>query len=149
MKPSNPRAANNIFFIFTPLLGLFFLLSCFATGVMSYISMAVPIGPWIDSTIVLLAMLLFSLKQNGEEKRIKNIALVTAAGGIGGILATGMGFSFPALYFLDKISFGMLLENPISFCLILAGLAFSAGSLGLTIAQIFEKELIIKQDMPF
>lgn len=126
------------------------ILSCFATAVMSYISMAVPVGPWIETTVVLLGMILFSLRKNkSAQTKIVDLGLATAASGIGGILATGMGFSFPTLYFVDKALFQSWLSSPFYFCIILFGLAFSAGSFGLAAAQIFEHQLLIKQELAF
>src|SRR5665647_44217 len=88
------------------IIAIFFsiIFSIFSTVVMSYISMATPIGPWIAPTIALLAMLLlklFAIKHNNVER----VGLITTAGSIGGILATGMGFSFPTLYFVDPLLF--------------------------------------------
>lgn len=127
------------------------ILSCISTSIMSYISMAVPIGPWIETTLVLIAMLLLSIVRSKLqlEKKISTIGLATAAGGIGGILATGMGFSFPTLYFLDKNLFNSWISNPLYFCAILSFLSLSAGSLGIIIASFFEEKLIVKEQMPF
>ena len=71
-------------------------LSLLSTAAMSYSSMATPIGPWIGPTLVLCAMLIFSIIGRGATST--NLALVTSAGSVGGILATAVGFSFPTLY---------------------------------------------------
>ena len=84
-------------------------LSLFSTVVMSYISMATPIGPWIAPTLVLLATILFKVFLRNSTYS-QNIALATAAGSVGGILATAFGFSFPTLYFLDPTLFNSLVE---------------------------------------
>lgn len=135
--------------IFTLILSI--ILSCISTAIMSYISMAVPIGPWIETTLVLIAMLIFGIVRSkiDLEKKINTISLATAAGGIGGILATGMGFSLPTLYFVDPNLFNSWIANPIYFSTILAALALSAGSLGIIIAGFFEEKLIVQQQMPF
>jgi hypothetical protein len=126
------------------------ILSCFATAVMSYISMAVPIGPWIETTLVLLGMIIFSIRRySSAQVQIADIGLATAAGGIGGILATGMGFTLPTLYFVDASLFHEWLAHPIYFILVLTLLALSAGSLGLAVAQICEHKLLIQDNMPF
>src|ERR1700726_1882601 len=90
------------------------LLSFCATAILSYISMAVMIGPWIESTIVLFATLFFSAfaRKISAESRTTNIALVTSGASVGGILATACGFSFPSLYFLNKELFNSWLQSP-------------------------------------
>lgn len=123
------------------------VLSLFSTAVMSYISMATPIGPWIEMTLVLIGMIIFSIFKTKDITT--SLGLTTAAGGIGGILATGCGFSFPAIYFLDKDFFNSWLSDPVLFISIMAALAFASGSFGLIIAQLLEKQFIEKQQMPF
>jgi len=124
------------------------ILSCFSTAVMSYISMATPIGPWIAPTLVLILSLFkpFFSKKLGAST---SIAYATVGGSIGGILATAFGFSFPTLYFLDPVYFNSLLANPLNFCFMLGLLAFTAGILGFTIAESLEPNFINKQNMAF
>lgn len=119
-------------------------LSLFSTSVMSFISMAVPIGPWIETTLVLIAMIILNIysKVISIKSETKTLSLVTASGGIGGILATGFGFSFPMLYFIDKNLFNSFLASPVYFASICTVLAFAAGSLGLLMAHLFEDNLI-------
>ena len=52
-----------------------------STAILSYISMAVMIGPWIELTIILLASLLFNImlaRFVAQKVRTNSIALVTA-----------------------------------------------------------------------
>src|SRR3990172_2188299 len=103
------------------------LLSILSTSVMSYISMATPIGPWIAPTLVLIAMLLFKiLRQHAAYS--ERLALVTAAGSVGGILGTACAFSIPTLYFLDPVFFNAWMANPYYFAAVVTGLAFAGGS---------------------
>src|SRR5665647_1235310 len=132
------------------IIAIFFsiIFSIFSTVVMSYISMATPIGPWIAPTIALLAMLLlklFAIKHNNVER----VGLITTAGSIGGILATGMGFSFPTLYFVDPVLFNQWLASPLYFVGILAALAIVAGGFGLWLANILEHRFIVEQQLAF
>ena len=131
--------------IFTIALAIIF--SFFSTAVMSYISMATPIGPWIAPTITLLCLLIFKLFPIKNPTR--SLVLVTVAASIGGIVATACGFSYPTLYFLDPVLFNSWMESPRYFALIMAGISFSAGSFGLVFANLFEKQLIEKQQLPF
>ncbi len=135
--------------VFTLLIAIAF--SLFATVIMSYISMATGIGPWVETTLALAGMLLFSGLRSwySKDERGKAIGLTTAAGGIAGILATACGFSFATYYFLDPIGFAQLLADPWRFALILGLLALSAGSLGLLTAQYFEHTLLDQQQLSF
>ncbi len=122
-------------------------LSIFSTAVMSYISMATPIGPWIAPTLVLCAMFFFKLL--GQQGRGSSIALITAAGSVGGILATGFGFSFPTLYFLDPDLFNRLMAEPVYFASLLTGFALAAGCFGFMIANLVEDKLIVQDELAF
>lgn len=123
-------------------------LSIFSTAVMSYISIATPIGPWIAPTLVLCAMVLFRLFRPSYFSA-EPLTLVTVSGSIGGILATAIGFSFPTLYFLDQQLFTSWVSSPLFFMAMVGGLSFSAGLLGLWIASLLEKKLIIEESLSF
>lgn len=124
------------------------LLSIFSTAVMSYISMATTIGPWIATTLVLMAMILFKLfYRNGETS--KQLALVTFSGSVGGILAVAMAFSFPTLHFLDPELFNSWMARPWFFSTIMGSLAFVAGWFGIWVANIVEHKLIVEEELPF
>ncbi len=127
------------------------LFSFFATAIMSYISMATVIGPWIDTTLVLMGMLIFSLFRSwySDSALRRALGLSTAAGGIGGILATGAGFSFPTLFFVDNARFCALLNSPFLWAITVSSVAFAAGSLGLVIAHVFEHTFIVKEELSF
>lgn len=122
-----------------------------ATAILSYISMAVMIGPWIESTIVLLATLFLSLfaRNLTADKKSPLLAQITAGSSVGGIIATACGFAFPTLYFLEPERFNSWLATPWQFCAIMAGLTLAAGALGLLIANLFEEQLIVTEQLPF
>lgn len=124
-----------------------FLLALFSTAVMSYIAMATPIGPWIAPTLVLIGSLLLACVD--RSKKSTALALTTAGGSVGGILATACGFSYPTLYFLDAQLFNQWMAQPWYFVAILSGLALAAGAYGLMIANILERSFIIEQQMAF
>ncbi|BDC34256.1 hypothetical protein Noda2021_02140 [Candidatus Dependentiae bacterium Noda2021] len=110
--------------------------------------MAAPIGPWIAPTLVLCASLLFAWARQ-RSNYLRDLALVTGAGSVGGIIATAFAFSFPALYFLDSATFTKWLQKPWYFAQIMTGLSLAAGSFGIWIANMFEIELIEEQQLPF
>lgn len=118
----------------------------FSTGVMSFISMATPIGPWIHPTVMLISVMIFTMFYKNNHH---NIALTVIGSSIGGILATALGFSFPTLFFLDPLLFNNLMQSPIEFSLTLFFLSLSAGLLGFFIAELFEHRFIIEQQLAF
>lgn len=123
-------------------------LSIFSTAVMSYISMATPIGPWIAPTLVLMAMLVVRLCYRGHDYA-QEVILATFSGSIGGILATSFGFSFPTLYFLDPALFNAWMSSPFYFMGVMTALALSAGGFGFWIANILEDRLIGQEKLDF
>lgn len=126
------------------------IFSLFSTAIMSYIAMAVPIGPWIEATLVLLGSLIFRFVIRTVAKEANAaIALAVAAGGIGGIAATACAFSFPTLYFLSPELFNSWLASPWYFSALMGGLVLAAGGFGILMAQAFEKSLVIDQKLPF
>ncbi len=127
------------------------ILSLCSTAILSYISLAVPIGPWIEPTIVLIAMLMLGLLMRNVSLHARShaLTLVTAGASIGGILATGCGFAFPTLYFLDQEFFTKWLQSPLYFMSIMTGISLTAGSLGLVLANACEHYLLDSQGMSF
>jgi OPT oligopeptide transporter protein len=125
------------------------LFTIFACAVMSYISMATPIGPWIETTIVLLGTLVFRVIFQTVAQREKALSFTTVAAGIGGIVATGLGFSFPTLYFLAPAIFNHWLSMPTYFCAIVGALVITAGSFGFLIANMLEKTMLADPQMAF
>jgi hypothetical protein len=127
------------------------LLSVFSTVVMSYIALAASIGPWIETTLVLCSMFIFQMvmRKISTSEYVQSVGLTTAAGGIGGILATGLAFSLPTLYFLSPALFETWMKDPLFFVSMVTAFCFAAGSYGLIIAHILEERLLIKQQMKF
>jgi hypothetical protein len=143
--------------LFTIFLSVIF--AVFSTIVMSYISMATPIGPWIAPTLVLAIILVLKvLMQIPFVVRIfpslggnmnRTIALAVVSGSIGGILATGLGFSFPTLYFLDPALFNSWMDKPYYFAALLTAFSLVAGGFGMMVANNLEHKLLVEQDLPF
>lgn len=127
------------------------LFSCLSTAILSYISMAVMLGPWIDSTIVLGSSMLFALfaRHISLSARQQSIALVTIGASIGGIVATACGFAFPTLYFLDKELFNSWLAQPFYFMSVMGILVLCAGAFGLLLANLFEHRFMVVEQLPF
>ena len=135
------------------------ILSIFSVGVMSYVAMATPLGPWIEPTVVLCATLLLKfltlcgmrslyLAEN-RERRLRLIVLIVAGSSVGGIMATAMGFSFPTLYFLNQNLFANWMANPLYFWFATSGLALVGSSFGFWIANLLENHMLTKQRLMF
>lgn len=123
------------------------ILSIFSTTVMSYISMATPIGPWIAPTVVLVAMLFLKLMR--VTKQVQPLSLIAVAGSVGGIVATAAGFSFPTLYFLVPDLFSDWVSRPLYFVAVMTSLSFVAGFLGIVAADILEDRFIDRDQLAF
>jgi hypothetical protein len=84
-----------------------------------------------------------------KKNRTTSIALATAGGSVGGIMATACAFSFPTLYFLDPDLFVSLMAQPSSFALFMTWLCLAAGGLAYLIANVLEYQCIVQEQMPF
>lgn len=124
--------------------------SFISTAIMAYISMATGIGPWIDSTLAIISIILVNIfyKNITSVKKTELLSLPVIAGSIGGILATGIGFSFPAIFFTNPEIFNSWLNNKLEFMLIVSSVAICAGAFGLLTANMFSKKLLDEFDFP-
>jgi len=130
-------------------LGIFF--SIISAAILAYISIATMIGPWIAPTIVLITSMLFKIlkKPSSSIQARQEIVLIQAIASGGGIIATGIGFALPMLYFLDPITFKQWLANPWYFCTIISTISFAAGALGIWIGQSISHKLLVEDKLPF
>jgi len=124
-------------------------LSFFSTAVMSYVSMAIPIGPWIAPTLALFAIIIFKVFSKFVSNGSQEMILVTVAGSVGGILATALGFYFTTLYFVDPITFNSFMESPRYFIFVVGFLSLTAGMFGILVANIVEHKLIVADKLAF
>ncbi|MGE0009955.1 MAG: OPT/YSL family transporter [Candidatus Babeliales bacterium] len=125
------------------------LLSIFSTAVLGYISIATPIGPWIAPTLALICLFVSHVLPARVAPDRTTIALCVAGGSVGGILATGVGFYFPTFYFVDPVAFNALMASPLMFWAYLSGISLVSALFGLLVANIFEEQLLDKDQLPF
>lgn len=120
-------------------------LTLFASITLSYVSMAISIGPWISPTIILISnFILFQITRrdkNNKKKRFDTLFLLQVGPSLAGLVATAIGFMLPALYFLDNEQFSVLQQNTTHFYLIVSATTFFASTWGYLVAKIFYKEL--------
>lgn len=135
------------FFIIIP--GIFFAI--LAAAILSYISMATMVGPWIAPAIVLASSIILKLRRKFVDQVSinKELAIIQTIGSIGGIIGVGVGFSLPTLYFLDKNVFDSLLVSPLYFSSFIAFLCIAAGGFGIWIARVLANKFIIKENLSF
>lgn len=134
---------------FVLFLGIIFTI--LSGAILSYISMATMIGPWIAPAIVLASSLIFKLKHNNTDKIQQNKALsiIQTIGSVGGIIGVAIGFSLPTLYFLDQNAFNLLTQNAFSFAGMIFVLCLAAGGFGIWLARAFADKLVIKENLSF
>lgn len=135
------------FFIIIP--GIIF--AVLSAAILSYVSMATMVGPWIAPAIVLASSIILKLRTRVVDKGQvnKELALIQTIGSIGGIIGVGVGFSLPTLYFLDPTVFNNLIANPLYFSVFIAVLCIAAGGLGIWLARIFADKFVIKEKLSF
>lgn len=136
-------------FIWSISLALIF--TVLATGIMSYISLTVPIGPWIEPTLVLIGVLIFAALRHffipSQQESVLSYAVI--GGGIAGIAASACAWSVPALYFLQPTLFAEWLAQPWYFFALHAVLVMSAGGFGLLLARWYERPLLDEKKLVF
>jgi hypothetical protein len=131
------------------IVSLVIFFSWFSTAILSYISMAVPIGPWIASTIVFACTFVLRIIGVREDRLSQIVSCVVIGSSIGGIVATAMGFSLPTLYFLDKQLFDTWMSHRSFFVFVVSGLAFVAGLFGFWFADVVENRLLDERNLQF
>ncbi len=125
--------------------GFFVLLT---TAIMTYISLAVAVGPWIEPTLALLGVALFARLLNS--KRLgATVTLATIGGGLAGIIASACAWTVPALYFLDKAWFGTWFAVPTHFAALVGAIVFVSGALGLVLVNYYENRMLADTTMAF
>src|SRR5476649_1683289 len=113
------------------------LFALFGVAVLSYVSLSVPVGPWIDLTLALISLgiicIAVRLHVSGDYRSV--LVIATAAGSIGGIIASAIAWSITTLYFLDRLRFTLWCAQPTQFIGGIFCLVVAAGSLGLLMAR--------------
>jgi uncharacterized oligopeptide transporter (OPT) family protein len=137
----------NFFIVF---LGIIF--SIISAAILSYISMATMVGPWIAPALILLASPILRLRypRISPESLSQKAILIQSIAAVGGIMATALGFALPVFFFLDKSKFcNWIGQGFPAFHLPIIAVCFSAGSLGIFLGRYFSDKLIEKDGLPF
>lgn len=125
-------------------------LTFFSVAVLGYLSIATMFGPWIAPTLVLLMLpLRYVFARSWGNAELQRILLIQSTAAVGGIIAVAIGFSLPMLFFLERSAFDALLSNAPYFCGYLALICGVAGGLGLFLGDLFAKNMIDRDALPF
>lgn len=119
--------------------------------ILSYISVATILGPWIAPTIVLFSIGISKILSEMRQKSLslQDIVKIQAIAAGGGIIATAVGFSLPIIFFLENETFIHWINHPFYFCGMIGIICLAGGALGLCSARIFSKTFIKKNSLPF
>ncbi len=130
------------------LLALTIFFSIISTSMMSYLVMHLPLGPWAGPIFVVVCMAL--MIPLVSRKWFQEHAIVTiAAGSIGGMIGLGLGATVPSFYFLHKVVFLQLLEQPMIFIGMLSILVCCAGTFAFLIAYAIKDHVIVALGLRF
>lgn len=131
------------------LFGIFF--TVISILILSYVSIATILGPWIAPTIILFSVgisgMLSKLKQKSFS--LQDLIKIQAIAAGGGIIATGVGFSLPIIFFLEPKIFDQWMHAPFYFCCMVGCICLAGGFTGLCFGRLFSKNFIKKDALPF
>ncbi|MBT4594655.1 hypothetical protein HOD08_02140 [bacterium] len=138
---------RTFYFITTALAGA--VAAVLACGILSYVSIATAMGPWISPTIILVFGAIFGAVGVSIAVSDHTLVRIQAMGELGGLVATGVGFTLPMLYFLDEKLFADFISNPVTFCSSIAVLVLVAGMVGTWLGKAFSPYMINRSVLPF
>jgi hypothetical protein len=120
-----------------------------SSAIMLYIALATPMGPWIETTIALMALIPLKFFYSSVEKRLLGATPIVASAGVAGIIATAVAFSVPAIGFIDPTFFPYLIDHWWYALVVVGGLIVVAGMLGISVAVALRSELMDRERLSF
>ena len=125
------------------------ILSVLASAILLYISIATMIGPWIAPTLILISSLVFTIFRKSDLDMPRQLVMISALASGSGIVAVGVGFSLPMLYFLAPASFDALIATPLNFITHVCSTILLAGAFGIFIGKFLSRKILNKEDLSF
>ena len=127
------------------------LLSAIITMSAAYTALRMNAFYWASILTSLLAIVIlkFVAKLTKSPTNIHEVNLTQTTASTGGILAAGICFTFPALFFLDNNLFQKLIDSPFSFSLKIFIVTIVGGILGVILSAHLRKPMILEEKLPF
>jgi hypothetical protein len=116
-------------------------LSIFSVATLLYVSLATGIGPWIAPLLVCIVRML----------RIEPAAslYIVMGASCGAAIATGIGFSIPTLYFVDRMAWDAWMAHPTLFSLGMMAGIIAASMWGVALARRYAAEVFADTSSTF
>jgi len=114
-----------------------------------YITLRMNAFMWASILTALMAMGIYKILKLEKDASVHEINIAQTAASTGGILAAGICFTIPAIYFLDPELFDTLISDPGSFLFKVFVLALVGGIMGVLFSAYLRKHMIIEENLPF
>lgn len=128
-------------------------LTFIACLILGYVSMAISVGPWISPIIILCCnIFLFKsglLKNYFFNNKAELLCKLQLAPSLAGLVCTAIGFMLPTLYFLNKESFLFLVNNSLSFYILIFIIILLACFFGTLVTLIFYDDFSSDKNLKF
>jgi len=124
------------------------LLTIFVSASAAYIAIMISALPWPIILSVIISWTLISLIDKLLKKKhtIHEVNVAQAGGSIGGLIAAGVAFTIPAIWYLKEV-YGIAITPPSLFQIILIALA--GGILGIALSLPVRRVVIDEENLPF
>jgi len=114
-----------------------------------YITLRMNAFMWASILTALMAMGIYKVLKLEKDASVHEINIAQTTASTGGILAAGICFTIPAIYFLDPELFDTLISNPGSFIFKIFVLALVGGIMGVLFSAYLRRNMIIEEKLPF
>lgn len=114
-----------------------------------YITLRMNAFMWASILTALMAMGIYKILKLEKDASVHEINIAQTTASTGGILAAGICFTIPAIYFLDPELFDTLISNPGNFIFKIFVLALVGGIMGVLFSAYLRRNMIIEEKLPF
>ncbi len=114
-----------------------------------YITLRMNAFMWASILTALMAMGIYKVLKLEKDASVHEINIAQTTASTGGILAAGICFTIPAIYFLDPELFDTFTSDPGSFIFKIFVLALVGGIMGVLFSAYLRKHMIIEENLPF
>lgn len=114
-----------------------------------YITLRMNAFMWASILTALMAMGIYKVLKLEKDASVHEINIAQTTASTGGILAAGICFTIPAIYFLDPELFDTFTSDPGSFIFKIFVLALVGGIMGVLFSAYLRRNMIIEEKLPF